>query len=188
MTKTQMSSRLTPKQLAKLELLYKRGEKVDEIAHRLRVTRKTVFNHAAKNGWSHGEKRKEYAKEIIARQEEMLIKSDVEKADEIKDSFLKKINMLENMMNATLRGLGTTPDEIRSIKKQEADRIFSIMKNLKIASEISQIHYDSARRALGLDQKQEDDDLELLPININVTQPLKNIEENGESDQEVEDP
>lgn len=172
-----MSAHLTPKQLAKLELLYKGGEKIDSISHRLRIGRRAIFNHAAKNGWEHGESKQEYTQKLIVKEEEKLLETDLQRAENLRENYLKKVNMLENMMSATLRALGTTPDEIRAVKKVEADRVFAIMKNLKISSEISQMHYESSRKALGLDQKKEEDELELLPININVTEPLSVVEE-----------
>jgi len=47
------------------------------------------------------------------------------------------------------------------------------LKNLKISSEITNMHYEGSRRALGLDLKSEDDGPDLLPIRINVTSDKK---------------
>ena len=125
----------------------------------------TVRYHANRNGWKHGQSKKEYAKKSALMQKNNDVEDYVE-TENLKNSYINKITQLENMVNALLRALGTTPEEIRQVPKAEADRIFSIMKNLKMASEISNIHYEATRRALGIDMQTQEEGPDLLPITI----------------------
>ena len=159
---------LTTKQLGKLELLYKRGEQIESICRRLHIAKATVRYHANRNGWKHGQSKKEYAKKSALIQKNNDFDDYVETSENLKNSYVGKITQLESMVNALLRALGTTPEEIRQVPKAEADRIFAIMKNLKMASEISNLHYEATRRALGLDLQTTDEGPDLLPITINV--------------------
>lgn len=160
---------LSAKQVAKLELLYKRGERYEDIQRRLHVTDRTISKYANLHGWKHGESKRDYQIKLTEGEEQRMIKSDLDKADDLRESYLRKINQLENMVNAALGALGSTPDELRSTSKSEADRVFSILKSLKISSEITNMHYEGSRKALGLDLKNESEGPELLPISINVT-------------------
>lgn len=160
---------ISAKQETKLELLYKRGEKIEDIARRLHISKRTVINHANKNGWTHGESKRDYLNKLAVKEHENQLQSGLDAADNLRDSYLRKVQTLENMVNSVLRALGTTPEEIRQTSKAEADRVFSILKNLKISSEITNMHYEGSRRALGLDVLSEKDAPDLLPIKINVT-------------------
>lgn len=160
---------ISAKQETKLELLYKRGEKIEDIARRLHISKRTVINHANKNGWTHGESKREYLDKLAVKEQENQLQSGLDAADGLRESYLRKVQTIENMVNSVLRALGTTPEEIRQTSKAEADRVFSILKNLKISSEITNMHYEGSRRALGLDIKNEGDSPDLLPIKINVT-------------------
>jgi hypothetical protein len=160
---------LSNKQVAKLELLYKRGERYQDIERRLHITDKTITKYANLHGWKHGESKRDYQVKLTENEENRMIKSDLDKADDLRESYLRKINQLENMVNAALGALGSSPDQLRSTSKSEADRVFSILKSLKISSEITNMHYEGSRKALGLDLKQETEGPELLPISINVT-------------------
>ena len=182
-----MASQLTQKEQAKMELLYKRGDKIEDIAHRLHCTERTVHYHANRNNWIHGEKKREYIDKLSVREEESMVRQGVKQADNLRDNYLRKVNMLEGMMTATLRALGQTPEEIRNISKQEADRVFSILKNLKISSEISQMHYESSRKALGLDQMQTGEESDVLPIKINVTKAIRAVNDPNEQTEELDD-
>ncbi len=166
---------LSAKQIAKLELLYKRGERIEDISRRLSVATRTVIVHANKNGWTHGESKREYSQKLAVKEEEHLLQSDLDVADALREGYLTKLRMIDGMMSATLRVLGTTPEEIRSTSKSEADRTFAILKSLKISSEITNMGYEASRRALGLDVVREEDGPDLLPIKINVVN--KNVEE-----------
>ena len=160
---------ISAKQETKLELLYKRGEKIEDIARRLHISKRTVINHANKNGWTHGESKREYLDKLAVKEQENQLQSGLDAADGLRESYLRKVQTIENMVNSVLRALGTTPEEIRQTSKAEADRVFSILKNLKISSEITNMHYEGSRRALGLDLPSEKDSSGLLPIKINVT-------------------
>ena len=172
---------LTTKQLGKLELLYKRGEQIESICRRLHIAKATVRYHANRNGWKHGQSKKEYAKRSALMQKDNDVEDYVQTSENLKNSYISKITQLENMVNALLRGLGTTPEEIRQVPKAEADRIFAIMKNLKMASEISNLHYEATRRALGIDMQTQEEGPDLLPITINVVS-----DEPKATDEEVE--
>jgi len=172
---------LTTKQLGKLELLYKRGEQIESICRRLHIAKATVRYHANRNGWKHGQSKKEYAKRSALMQKGNDVEDYVQTSENLKNSYISKITQLENMVNALLRGLGTTPEEIRQVPKAEADRIFAIMKNLKMASEISNLHYEATRRALGIDMQTQEEGPDLLPITINVVS-----DEPKATDEEVE--
>jgi len=172
---------LTTKQLGKLELLYKRGEQIESICRRLHIAKATVRYHANRNGWKHGQSKKEYAKRSALMQKDNDVEDYVQTSENLKNSYISKITQLENMVNALLRGLGTTPEEIRQVPKAEADRIFAIMKNLKMASEISNLHYEATRRALGIDMQTQEEGPDLLPITINVVS-----DEPKGTDEEVE--
>ena len=170
---------LSASQLTKLELLYKRGEKIEDIARRLHVSKRTITNHSNKNGWTHGESKRDYLDKLAVKEQENMLASQLDAADNLRDGYLRKVNQLENMVNAVLRALGTTPEEIRQVSKGEADRIFSILKNLKISSEITNMHYEGSRRALGLDLPSEKESPDLLPIKINVTPQGKSENESS---------
>ena len=159
---------LSAKQIAKLELLYNRGEKIQDICRRLSIASRTVIQHANKNGWTHGESKRDYTNKLVVKEEERMLNSDLDVADDLRDSYLRKVQTIENMVNSVLRALGTTPEEIRKTSKPEADRVFSILKNLKISSEITNMTYEGSRRALGLDLPKEKEGPDLLPIKINV--------------------
>jgi hypothetical protein len=174
-----MAAQLTAKEMARLEVLYKRGERIEDICHRLRITHRTVHYHANNKGWVHGENKKEHLAKLAVKEEENLLKAGVKEADKIRENYLAKVQVLENMMNATLRALGTTPEEIRNVKKAEADRVFAILKNLKISSEISAMHYEASRKALGLDMITNTEESDVLPIKINVTQQRRVIEDDS---------
>lgn len=172
-----MAAQLTAKEMARLEVLYKRGERIEDICHRLRISHRTVHYHANNKGWVHGENKESHLAKLADKEEESLLKAGVREADKLRENYLSKITVLENMMNATLRGLGTTPEEIRNTKKSEADRIFAILKNLKISSEISAMHYEASRKALGLDLITNTEESDVLPIKINVTQQRRVVED-----------
>lgn len=178
-----MASRLTVKEKARMETLYKNGEPVKDICHRLRISERTVHYHASMNQWKHGENSKEYSKKLAIKEEEKMVKEGANHAEDLRDSYMRKIQVLENMTSAALRGLGTTPEEIRGISQSEANRIFTVLKSLKISSEISNIHYESARKALGLDKLDDSKDEDVLPIKINVTTEPK-IKKDEDDDEE----
>lgn len=172
-----MAAQMTRKEKARLEVLYKNGETINEICHRLRISHRTVHYHANLNGWKHGESKKDYQKKLAIKESEAVIQEGLGEADRLRDSYMRKIQVLENMTSAALRGLGSTPEEIRNISQSEANRIFTVLKSLKISSEISNIHYESARKALGLDKLENKNEDEILPIKINVTTEPKVIED-----------
>ena len=159
---------MSAKELSKLELLYKRGEKIDEICRKLHVSNSTVNDHARKNGWVHGQSKSEYAKRLAVHSKKRDMDQFVEDADKLNEGYLRKVGQLEGMVNAVLRGLGTTPEEIREVSKQDADRYFTILKSLKISSEIANMHYESSKKALGLDRINDEQGPDLLPLKINV--------------------
>lgn len=176
-----MAAQLTQKEQARMEVLYKRGDQIADIAHRLHCTERTIHYHAKRNNWVHGEDKRKYVKELAVNEEVSTLQEGLKQAEGLRDNYLRKINMLEGMMTATLRALGQTPEEIRNIPKAEADRVFSILKNLKISSEISQMHYEASRKALGLDQiHAEDEEGDVLPIKINVTKAIRAVSDNTE--------
>ena len=171
---------MSAKQLSKLELLYKRGEHLEDIARRLHISKRTITNHANKNGWTWGESKREFLDQLAVKEGAKLMESSLDAADNLREGYMRKVNQLENMVNAVLRALGSTPEEIRQVSRAEADRVFAILKNLKISSEITNMHYEGSRRALGLDLKNEDDAPDLLPIKINVTnKKAKNDDESS---------
>ena len=165
---------LSNKQVAKLELLYKRGERFEDIERRLRISDRTISKYANLHGWKHGESKRDYQIKLTEGEEKRMINSDLNKADNLRESYLRKINQLENMVNAALGALGSSPDQLRNTSKSEADRVFSILKSLKISSEITNMHYEGSRKALGLDLPKETEGPELLPISINVTSKKDN--------------
>jgi hypothetical protein len=165
---------LSNKQVAKLELLYKRGERFEDIERRLRISDRTISKYANLHGWKHGESKRDYQIKLTEGEEKRMLNSDLNKADNLRESYLRKINQLENMVNAALGALGSSPDQLRSTSKSEADRVFSILKSLKISSEITNMHYEGSRKALGLDLPRESESPELLPISINVTSKKDN--------------
>lgn len=165
---------LSNKQVAKLELLYKRGERFEDIERRLRISDRTISKYANLHGWKHGESKRDYQIKLTEGEEKRMINSDLNKADNLRESYLRKINQLENMVNAALGALGSSPDQLRNTSKSEADRVFSILKSLKISSEITNMHYEGSRKALGLDLPRESESPELLPISINVTSKKDN--------------
>ena len=165
---------LSNKQVAKLEMLYKRGERYEDIMRRMHITDRTISKYANLHGWTHGESKRDYQLKLTEGEEKRLISSDLDKADNLRESYLRKINQLENMVNAALGALGSSPDQLRNTSKTEADRVFSILKSLKISSEITNMHYEGSRKALGLDLPKESDGPDLLPISINVTNKNSN--------------
>jgi len=176
---------LSNKQVAKLEMLYKRGERYEDIMRRMHITDRTISKYANLHGWTHGESKRDYQVKLAEQEESRMIKSDLDKADNLRESYLRKINQLENMVNAALGALGSSPEQLRQTSKSEADRVFSILKSLKISSEITNMHYEGSRKALGLDADRDKDGPDLLPISINVTS--KNNNDNSDSGTEVID-
>jgi hypothetical protein len=140
----------------------------------MHITDRTISKYANLHGWTHGESKRDYQVKLAEGEEKRMIKSDLDKADDLRESYLRKINQLENMVNAALGALGSTPDQLRGTSKAEADRVFSILKSLKISSEITNMHYEGSRKALGLDLPKESESPELLPISINVTNKNNN--------------
>ena len=93
---------LSAKQIAKLELLYKRGEKIQDICRRLSIASRTVIQHANKNGWTHGESKRDYTNKLVVKEEERMLNSDLDVADDLRDSYLRKVQTIENMVNLSL--------------------------------------------------------------------------------------
>ena len=172
-----MGRHLTQKEIGRLKALYENGASVPDISHRLRCSERTIFYHANANGWVKGENKAAIQAKAAEKESERMTNELASRAEDLRDSYLKKVQVLENMTSATLRALGSTPEEIRETSQSEANRIFSILKSLKISSEISNLHYEAARKALGLDQIKEEEAEEILPIKINIAHKPNIVEE-----------
>ena len=159
-------SSYTKRQEDRCKLLYERGSSISDIERRIGVNRRSIESWIEKYDWKKVESSLDdggvEVLDNIVESKELLLEKELKR-------YSNKVLQIENMVNASLLALGNSPSQVRSVSRSESERVCSILKSLKLASEIAFMNHQGYKKSLGLDVIEHDKDLKLLPLNIGLT-------------------
>ncbi len=153
--------------LAKIKVDYESGKlSKRKMALKYAISRNTIDKHAKIKGWIYAKREPELSQKIEQLTYEKLISDEVDRATNITNQFLgdieqyRKLAMIpasELLKAYSVSKEDSTKQEPGKVTKEEFSRIWESTKVIKTAIEGLKIGYEGARKALGMDVK---DDIE----------------------------
>jgi hypothetical protein len=147
---------LSEKQILKIKVEFEAGKlSRSAIGKRYKVSQPTIRKLAEQGNWAYGKNFKKVSEAVELKSIEKLIGKEVDKTTKINDDLLANITFVENIAKAYLHELAMNKKNKEKQTKEDADRIFSFLKPLKIASETFNMNYSNKRKAFGMDREDE---------------------------------
>lgn len=151
--------------LGRIQARYEAGEPDYKIAEDFGIHFNTINYHAKKRGWKKGERKNEIAKMAAEREQDMLVARHMQRGVDETEKFMGDTERLRalilTMQGRILKNRDPTTNELL-LDKSEADLIFQYLKCCKISMEAIVMGYMGKRKALGMDERQNED-LTVLP-------------------------
>jgi hypothetical protein len=158
---------LSEKKILKIKVDYEVGKlSKTAICKKHSISRPTLRNQAAKNGWKYQKNFQEVSEIIEQKTIGKLIEKETDRAVKITDRFLNDIDAYRELSMHPAMEIKTainqadedsTEESKVTVSRDEYDRIFAGAKINKICLEALNVGYTGARKALGMDK---DSDIE----------------------------